>query len=202
MSGPPNASTNGAAGSSLADEASRRSRMSRRDALAWMIRLSAGTLGAAFALPALALKSLSLEQRVVAAGDELVYAISVPGTSAGQPLKAADVKPGMAVQAFPKGKADNQSNLIQIIRLGPGEGANSLVAFSAICTHLGCAVNGKLDNQGLIGCPCHNSRFDPVKRAAVVGGPAPRPLPVLPVAVNPEGTLVADGSFDAPVGQT
>ena len=85
--------------------------------------------------------------------------------------------------------------------IGPGEDAKNLVAFSAICTHLGCAVSGRLDGQGLIVCPCHASRFDPAQGAAVIGGPAPRPLPALPVLVRPDGTLVADGSFDGPVGQ-
>ena len=173
-------------------------RLSRRDVLRWLIRLGAGAFGLAFALPALALKSLSLEQPVVAAGDRLDYAT---GPAVGQPLLAAEIRPGMAVQAFPRGKADNQNNLVQVVRIGPGEGAENLVAFSAICTHLGCAVSGRLDGQGLIGCPCHASRFDPTNRAAVIGGPAPRPLPALPIAVGADGTLVADGSFDGPVGQ-
>ena len=173
-------------------------RLSRRDALRWLIRLGAGAFGLAFALPALALKSLSLEQQVIVAGDRLEYAT---GPAAGQALIAAEIGPGMAVQAFPRGKADNQNNLVQVVRIGPGQGAENLVAFSAICTHLGCAVSGRLDGQGLIGCPCHASRFDPANRAAVIGGPAPRPLPVLPVAVGSDGTLVADGSFDGPIGQ-
>lgn len=52
--------------------------------------------------------------------------------------------------------------------------------FSAICTHQGCPVNAV--TGGKILCPCHGSQFD-ATTGAVVGGPAPRPLPAVPVSV-------------------
>jgi ubiquinol-cytochrome c reductase iron-sulfur subunit len=42
--------------------------------------------------------------------------------------------------------------------------------------------------------------FDPTDAARPVGGPAPRPLPQLPLAVDAEGYLVATADFDRPVG--
>jgi Rieske Fe-S protein len=54
-------------------------------------------------------------------------------------------------------------------------------AFSAVCTHQGCTVD-KVAN-GRIDCPCHGSRFD-AATGAVVGGPAPRPLPAVAVVVR------------------
>jgi Rieske Fe-S protein len=58
-------------------------------------------------------------------------------------------------------------------------------AFSAICTHQGCAVTEIKD--GTITCPCHGSMFD-LADGSVVRGPAQEPLPRVQVSV--EGTSV------------
>src|SRR5215212_6737707 len=55
------------------------------------------------------------------------------------------------------------------------------VAYSAVCTHQGCTVAYK---GGKLACPCHGSVFDPAKGAQVVAGPAPSPLPEIPVKVQ------------------
>jgi cytochrome b6-f complex iron-sulfur subunit len=61
-------------------------------------------------------------------------------------------------------------------------------ALSSTCTHLGCMTRYEKEN-GRIFCPCHGSQFAPDGR--VVGGPAPRPLPRLELAVE-DGRLVVD----------
>jgi Rieske Fe-S protein len=53
--------------------------------------------------------------------------------------------------------------------------------FSAVCTHQGCTVDSV--RGGVINCPCHASRFD-AQTGAVVGGPAPSPLPEVAVVVR------------------
>jgi len=172
-------------------------RFSRRNVLKLMIYAGWGAFALAGALPALAIKTLQQQKQAAAAGDKLVTA---SGANAGQPIKLDDLKPGTAVQAFPANKSDNQNNLIQLVRLPNGGANNGIVAYSAICTHLGCAVLGQLNVQGNIQCPCHGSIYNPADGAKVVGGPAPRPLPSLPVQVGPDGTLAASGVFSGPIG--
>jgi cytochrome b6-f complex iron-sulfur subunit len=55
------------------------------------------------------------------------------------------------------------------------------VAYSAVCTHQGCTVAYK---DGNLACPCHGSVFDPANGASVIAGPAPKPLPEIPVKVQ------------------
>jgi rieske iron-sulfur protein len=175
-------------------------RFSRRNMLRWLIGLSTGAFAVAFGVPAFAIKALQTVVQEVAAGDVLVYATAASGAAAGDPIKASDIQAGTSVQAFPKGKTDNQQNLIELVRITDGQGKEGLVAYSAICTHLGCVVYAKLNDAGQIACPCHASRYDPAKNATVVGGPAPRPLPGLPIDVQQDGTVTAAGPFNGPVG--
>ena len=170
----------------------------RRRVLKWLIGGSAAAFAAALALPALAIRSLQFATKDAAPGDVLVYSPSDADAPVGQPLKAADLAVGVGTQAFPDQKTDNANNLIEVVRVAEGDAG--LVAYSAICTHLGCAVYAALNQDGLIACPCHASLFAPAEGAAVVGGPAPRPLPSIPVSVDGEGNIVVAGPFSGPIG--
>ncbi|MFV0425454.1 MAG: Rieske (2Fe-2S) protein [Beutenbergiaceae bacterium] len=65
----------------------------------------------------------------------------------------------------------------------PTEG--EILAFSAVCTHQGCIVEPA---SGELACPCHHSVFD-LATGQVLGGPAPEPLPAVPVAVAADGSI-------------
>jgi Rieske Fe-S protein len=59
--------------------------------------------------------------------------------------------------------------------------AGEFKAFSATCTHQGCAVKSVAD--GVINCPCHNSNFS-ITDGSVQGGPATKPLPAVRITVS------------------
>jgi Rieske Fe-S protein len=54
-------------------------------------------------------------------------------------------------------------------------------AFSAKCTHQGCAVASV--SGGTINCPCHGSKFK-ISTGAVAQGPAAKPLPRRRITVS------------------
>ena len=59
--------------------------------------------------------------------------------------------------------------------------SNDFKAFSAVCTHMGCIVS--TISNGTIDCPCHGSQYS-ISTGAVVGGPAPSPLPSQAITVT------------------
>jgi cytochrome b6-f complex iron-sulfur subunit len=83
----------------------------------------------------------------------------------------SEVAPGSAI------KFEDSGNPAFLVHLDNGD----FVAYSAVCTHQGCDVAYK---DGNLACPCHGSIFDPADGAAVVTGPAQRPLPEIPVKVE------------------
>ncbi|SEP87102.1 Ferredoxin subunit of nitrite reductase or a ring-hydroxylating dioxygenase [Streptomyces sp. yr375] len=66
--------------------------------------------------------------------------------------------------------------------------AGTYKAFSAVCTHQGCAVKSIAD--GVINCPCHNSNFS-ITDGSVKSGPAQKPLPEVKIAVSGDSITLA-----------
>jgi ubiquinol-cytochrome c reductase iron-sulfur subunit len=77
---------------------------------------------------------------------------------------------------------------------------DGIVAYSKICTHVGCPVALYEQQTHHLLCPCHQSTFDVADGAKVVFGPARRPLPQLPIAVDDEGYIIAKDDFNEPIG--
>ncbi|MGP5659366.1 cytochrome bc1 complex Rieske iron-sulfur subunit [Corynebacterium falsenii] len=73
-------------------------------------------------------------------------------------------------------------------------------AFSKICTHIGCPTSLYEQQTNRILCPCHQSQFDVMQYCKPIFGPAARALPQLPISVDKDGYLFADGDFIEPVG--
>jgi ubiquinol-cytochrome c reductase iron-sulfur subunit len=81
-----------------------------------------------------------------------------------------------------------------------GWAPDGLVAYSKVCTHAGCPVGLYEPTDQTLLCPCHQSAFDVLTGAPPVVGPAARPLPQLPIAIDDEGFVVAQSDFHEPVG--
>lgn len=117
-------------------------------------------------------------------------------TMDGNPLRVADLPPGSATPVVPASHDDGNSAAILVRLRDSGE----IRAYSRICTHAGCAVCVFRSDRSLLVCPCHHSTFDASAGGRVVSGPASQPLPELPLGVDHDGLLVADGDFDRPIG--
>jgi ubiquinol-cytochrome c reductase iron-sulfur subunit len=87
----------------------------------------------------------------------------------------------------------------------PGAGRDNwtvdgIVAYSKICSHVGCPISLYERTTHHVLCPCHQSTFDLSDSAKVIFGPAARALPQLPLKLDDEGYLVAQSDFTEPVG--
>ena len=130
--------------------------------------------------------------------------------------------PGVMITIVPDGFEDDQDALTKaaviLIKFRPGElhiptrhqgstlvgtmnwTVENIVAYSKICTHVGCPVALYEQTTHHILCPCHQSTFDAPTGATVIFGPAARPLPQLPMTTDAQGYLVARSDFTQPVG--
>ncbi len=180
--------------------------ITRRTLLVRMLGLALGGLGAALAIPVFSLGPLP--------GHELFTTPWKRGTRlvdlAGAPIKAADLPLNGVLTVFPEGAVGSANGQTLLIRVGPdllrlpadrAAGApQGYVAYSKVCTHAGCAVGLYRDATYQLICPCHQSTFEVLDGATPSFGPAARPLPQLPIQLQPDGTFVALGDFSGPVG--
>lgn len=75
-----------------------------------------------------------------------------------------------------------------------------LFAYTKVCSHLGCPSSLYEQQTYRILCPCHQSQFDALHWAKPIFGPAARALAQLPITIDKDGYLVANGDFIEPVG--
>ncbi|MBU4216042.1 MAG: Rieske 2Fe-2S domain-containing protein [Actinobacteria bacterium] len=135
----------------------------------------------------------------------------------GRPIKAADVTIGSITSVIPEGLEETAHPLdekakavVVLLRLDPRDlkiqpgredwQYDGIVAYSKICTHVGCPVALYEQQTHHLLCPCHQSTFDVADGAKVIFGPAKRALPQLPITVDTEGYLVASSDFTEPIG--
>ncbi|GAA3911880.1 Rieske 2Fe-2S domain-containing protein [Streptomyces gulbargensis] len=134
-----------------------------------------------------------------------------------EPLRPEDVAVGSLTFAMPEGLSEHDHHFqteiakaaLMIVRIQPEDikdkrelewSHEGIVAFSKICTHVGCPISLYEQQTHHVLCPCHQSTFDLSDGARVIFGPAGHALPQLRIGVNDKGFLEALGDFDEPVG--
>ena len=157
-------------------------------------------------------------------GDELTKTSWKAGTRlvtdpGDRPIRPEDMEVGAVAQTLPavvqapgehRKLSDIAKDAVLLIRLRPEEfnldserlswTYEGIIAFSKICSHMGCAVALYEQQTKHLLCPCHQSTFDVTRAAKVIFGPSARPLPQLAITVDSEGYLVAQSPFNEPVG--
>ena len=145
----------------------------------------------------------------------------------GTPIKASELEIGDLVNAAPEAQFPTEENgypevegvelqvlkakgAIIVVKMEPDEikpvdgrenwTVDGVICYSKICTHVGCPISLYERTTHHVLCPCHQSTFDLADGAKVIFGPAHRPLPQLPLAVDEEGYLIAQADFDEPIG--
>ena len=129
----------------------------------------------------------------------------------GRQVTVDDLEVGGVLTVFPQGYTGSSPDQVILLRLSnqlqplapPGRtswGVAGYVAYSKMCTHLGCPVGLYQEQTQQLVCPCHQSIFNVLAGAVPEFGPAPRPLPQLPITVDSSGHLRATGGFNQAVG--
>ena len=197
-----------------AKEGAAQAGLGRRPLIKRSLGLALGLVGLS---PLLLLRDLGplpkneLEETNWRAGTRLV---TDPGD---RPIKPSDLEVGGVAQVQPELPAGQMRKLedigkdsLLLIRLRPEDfnldaerlswTHEGIIAFSKICSHMGCAVALYEQSTKHLLCPCHQSTFDVTRAAKVIFGPAARPLPQLAITVDAEGYLVARQPFTEAVG--
>jgi ubiquinol-cytochrome c reductase iron-sulfur subunit len=128
----------------------------------------------------------------------------------GEPVRADSLAVDGVVTCYPEGFVGAADAPTLLIHLRPGQNIpkpgretwapNDLVAYSKLCSHMGCPVGLYQSKSSLLLCPCHQSTFDVPNHCNPIFGPATRSLPQLPIIIDSDGYVVATGDFSDPVG--
>jgi ubiquinol-cytochrome c reductase iron-sulfur subunit len=191
----------------------------RRKMLGGLLASGAGIMGIVLAFPLL--RSLGpVPKDTFDTSDWKAGTVLVD--SNGRPVRRETLVPGGIMTVYPRnqmriengqvtftdqGLATDQTVLIRLpggsFTTVPGRenwAPDGYVAYSKLCTHLGCPVGLYEQELELLVCPCHQSMFNVRNGAVPQFGPAPRPLPQLALGYNDQGYLIATAPYDQALG--
>jgi ubiquinol-cytochrome c reductase iron-sulfur subunit len=181
--------------------------IARRGFLAKMAAGALGALGLAVLFPIRSLgprPGRGLKETPYRAGNLRLV------NESGELVRASQLAVDGVITCYPEGFLDEADSPTLLIHLRPGQNQpkpgredwapNDLVAYSKLCSHMGCPVGLYQAQAGLLLCPCHQSTFDVGNHCNPIFGPATRSLPQLPLRIDNEDHIVATGDFSDPVG--
>jgi ubiquinol-cytochrome c reductase iron-sulfur subunit len=161
---------------------------------------------------------------------ETIYVARATGNGTYAKMRPEDIDAGGMETVFPWRESDGDGttveshhklseitmgvrNPVMLIRIKPTDlsrvvkrknqesfNFGDLFAFTKVCSHLGCPASLYEQQSYRILCPCHQSQFDALHYAKPIFGPAARALAQLPITIDKDGYLVANGDFIQPVG--
>jgi ubiquinol-cytochrome c reductase iron-sulfur subunit len=130
--------------------------------------------------------------------------------STGRKITVNDLDVGSFMTVFPNGHVGSFVSQTLLIRVAdasfttrPGReswGPAGYLAYSKVCTHAGCPISLYQQDTEQLLCPCHQSLFNILAGAEPVFGPAPRPLPQLPLYIDKNGYIRAQSDYSEPIG--
>lgn len=132
--------------------------------------------------------SLTERRRFLSSGTVAIGGLAVAGTA----QAAAARKPVASLRELESGKpvsfnypGDEPAYVIDLGHPTPGGVGpkKSIVAFSALCQHMGCPVQHDAKSGHFV-CPCHASVFAPERGGQAIEGPSTRGLPVVRLALD------------------
>jgi ubiquinol-cytochrome c reductase iron-sulfur subunit len=179
----------------------------RRGFLGAILGLGAAAMGVVLAFPLL--RSLGPQPKkslFVTDWKRGAYLVDINGRR----INVSDLDVGGAITVFPEGFVGDAVDQTMLVRASTSDvitkagretwGPQGYLAYSKLCTHAGCPVGLYMEQTQQLLCPCHQSLFDVLDGATQVFGPAPRPLPQLPLYLDSEGYLRAQSPYHEPVG--
>jgi len=179
----------------------------RRSLLLRALAAAGGAIGLALLLPVLSLGPAPGNTLKVTGWRRGLRVVD----EGGNPLTLDALPEDGFITVYPEGEVGRSDSQALLIRVPPGMlqlpaammagvPRGIYVCYSKLCTHAGCPVGLYRAQERSLFCPCHQSQFNVLDGAKPYFGPAARPLPQLPLALNADGFLVAMGDFAAPVG--
>jgi ubiquinol-cytochrome c reductase iron-sulfur subunit len=180
-------------------------RFTRRRFLSRLLGVATGAFGFALFFPV-----ISLGPRPNRTLFRTGWREGVRMNAGGRTIRVGDLEIGGILTVFPDGRPTTEDSATLLIRTDPAKlrprpgredwAPEGYIAFSKICTHVGCPVGLYQESTNQLLCPCHQSTFDVLDGARPIFGPATRSLPQLPLGVDAEGFLIARGDYPEPVG--
>ncbi|GLZ80042.1 ubiquinol-cytochrome c reductase iron-sulfur subunit [Actinorhabdospora filicis] len=129
----------------------------------------------------------------VSVGGQITVFPAIPG---GASLKHAD-SPTLLIHLR---EADAEEARKNAYVMNQGSQWQNFIAYSKICTHVGCPASLYEQQTNRLLCPCHQSQFHITDNAKPIFGPATRSLPQLPLDVDEEGYLYATEDYKVAIG--